>query len=74
VLALRETPLTLIDLENARAVARAGGVIMPISPPFFMTEGKDPREVTMIELIDAYVDRVLKIFGVPPARTWEHIR
>ena len=74
VIALRETPLTLIDLDNARTVAAAGGVIMPISPPFFMTEGEDPEAVSMIRLIDAYVDRVLKLFGVPPERTWEHIR
>lgn len=74
VLCLRETPLSLIDIDNARTVAAAGGVIMPVSPPFFMTEGRDSSTVSMLELIDLYVDRVLKLFGQIPNRTWEHIR
>lgn len=74
VLCLRETPLSLIDIDNARTVAAAGGVIMPVSPPFFMTEGRAPSAVSMLELIDLYVDRVLKLFGQTPNRTWEHIR
>ncbi len=74
VLCLRETPLTLIDLENARTVAAAGGVIMPISPPFFMTEGQAPEAVSMQALIESFVDRVLKLFGKAPDRTWENVR
>ena len=73
VLCIRETPLSLIDIENAKKVSAAGGIIMPISPPFFMTEGRNPETVSMVELIDLYVDRVLKLFGKTPDRTWEHI-
>jgi len=74
ILCLREAPLTLIDLENARRAAAAGAVIMPMSPPFFMFAGSDPKSVSMDDLLDAYVDRVLALLGRSPARTWEDIR
>lgn len=74
VLCLREAPLTLIDLDNARRVSVAGAVIMPMSPPFFMFAGADPKTVSMDDLLDAYVDRVLALLGQHPSRTWEDIR
>ena len=74
ILCLREAPLTLIDLENAQRVARAGAVIMPMSPPFFMFAGTDPNAVTMDNLLDAFADRVLALLGRHPERTWEDIR
>lgn len=74
VLCLREAPLTLIDLENAKRAAAAGAVIMPMCPPFFMFAGSDPKTVSMDALLDAFVDRVLALLGRNPARTWEDIR
>ena len=74
ILCLREAPLTLIDLDNARRAAAAGAVIMPMSPPFFMFAGTDPKTVSMDDLLDAYVDRVLALLGQQPARTWEDVR
>jgi 4-hydroxy-3-polyprenylbenzoate decarboxylase len=74
ILCLREAPLTLIDLENAQRAATAGAVIMPMSPPFFMFAGVDPKAVTMDNLLDAFVDRVLALLGQHPKRTWEDIR
>ena len=74
ILCLREAPLTLIDLENARRAAAAGAVIMPMCPPFFMFAGSDPKTVSMDALLDAFVDRVLALLGRQPARTWEDIR
>ena len=74
ILCLREAPLTLIDLENARRAAAAGAVIMPMSPPFFMFAGIDPKTVSMNDLLDAYVDRVLTLLGCSPAQTWEDVR
>ena len=74
VLCLREAPLTLIDIENARRVAMAGAVVMPMSPPFFMFAGKDPRKVNLHQVMDAFVDRVLAVLGQPAAQTWEDIR
>ena len=73
VLCVRESPWSLIDLDNARKVAAAGGVIMPISPPYYMAAGRPPQAVTMTELLGAYVDRVLAVLGRPPDRTWESI-
>jgi 4-hydroxy-3-polyprenylbenzoate decarboxylase len=74
ILCLREAPLTLIDIANARGAAEAGAVVMPMSPPFFMFAGNDPRTVSMNDLLDAYVDRVLALLGQHPVRTWEDIR
>lgn len=71
VLCVRESPWTLIDIQNAARAAAAGAVVMPISPPFYMFAERDPAEVTMAELLGAYVDRVLAVLGHPPERTWE---
>lgn len=73
VLCVREAPWTLIDLNNAVAVASAGGTIMPLSPPFFQTGQRDPATVTMIDLLDAYVDRVLAVLGHPASTNWETV-
>jgi len=70
---VRETPWTLIDLNNAVSVAAAGGTIMPLSPPFFQIGQRDPAAVTMTELLDAYVDRVLSVLGHPAASNWESL-
>jgi len=71
VLCVRESPWTLIDIENAARAAAAGAVVMPVSPPFYMFAEREAAEVTMAELLGAYVDRVLAVLGRPPARTWE---
>ena len=71
VLCVRETPWTLIDLDNARKIAAAGGTIMPLSPPFYaFADGRPADSVTMTDLLGAYVDRVLKVLrqGSPPGR------
>ncbi len=70
ILCVRETPWSLIGLDNARHVAAAGGIIMPVSPPYYMA-GKPPAEVTMTDLLRAYVDRVLAVLGHPAESTWE---
>ncbi len=74
ILGLRETPLTTIDLQNAVKAAQAGAVIMPLAPPFFMFKGKTPSQITLHDLMDAYVDRVLALLGKPMAATWEDVR
>ena len=74
ILCLREAPLTLIDLDNARRASAAGAVIMPMSPPFFMFAGADPKAVSMDDLLNAFVDRVLALLGQHPSRTWEDVR
>lgn len=73
VVCIRETPWSLIDLNNAAAVSTAGGIVMPLSPPFYQFAGKDPRTVTMTDLMDLYVDRVLAVLGHPAASNWESV-
>jgi flavin prenyltransferase len=74
ILGLRETPLTSIDLLNASRADAAGAVVMPLSPPFFMFKGRRPQQITLHDLMDAYVDRVLALLGRRMSVTWEDIR
>lgn len=58
VLAIRESPLSLIDLRNLVTLAEAGAIIMPASPSFYSA----PR--TVEELADFFAVRVLDQIGV----------
>jgi 4-hydroxy-3-polyprenylbenzoate decarboxylase len=49
----RETPLSLIHLENLTAVTRAGAIVMPAAPGFYH------RPATIDQLVDFVVARVL---------------
>lgn len=53
ILVVRETPLSLIHLENLLTVARAGAVVMPAAPSFYT------RPATMEAVVDTVVARVL---------------
>jgi len=58
VLVFRETPLSLVHLENMSAVSRAGATILPASPSFY-------SHPTSIEaLVDTVNARVLDHLGV----------
>jgi 4-hydroxy-3-polyprenylbenzoate decarboxylase len=70
VLCVREAPWTAVDLENAVKVTAAGGIIMPLSPPFYFGAGKPPTELTAAELLEAYADHVLGLLGHPSSRQW----
>lgn len=74
VLCLRETPLSLIDLRNAVALSEAGGIVMPISPPYYMLNTFQPETVSLRQLLDVYVDRVLALLGKAADKTWEDAR
>jgi 4-hydroxy-3-polyprenylbenzoate decarboxylase len=74
VLGLRETPLSVIDLQNAATAAAAGATVMPLSPPFFMFKGRSPQQVSLHDVMEAYVDRVLALLGHPMSKTWEDVR
>ncbi|RJQ81714.1 MAG: UbiX family flavin prenyltransferase [Desulfobacteraceae bacterium] len=71
ILGVREAPLTSIDLQNAVRVSAAGAIIMPITPPFFMFKGKTPHQISLHDLMDAFVERVLSLLGRRMAETWE---
>ena len=61
ILALRETPLSVIHLENMLRLARAGAVILPTNPGFYY------RPTTAAELVDFIVARILDQLDIPHA-------
>lgn len=67
VICHRETPLSLIDIENMATVTRAGGIIAPLNPGFYL--GPDSVE----DLVDFMVGRILDLLGVEHrlATSWE---
>jgi flavin prenyltransferase len=66
VIALRETPLNSIALENALKLSREGVIIMPISPPHYI------KADTVKDLIEGFVDKVLNAIGVGAGNGWKH--
>jgi len=74
ILCVREAPWTRIDLENAARVAGAGGIIMPLSPPYYMFGAQDPGQVNLTQLLQAYVERILALLGRPAPDNWKTVR
>jgi flavin prenyltransferase len=62
----RETPLSLVHLENLTTLARAGAVVLPAMPSFY---GKPE---SLAEVVDTVVARVMDHLGVEVsfARRW----
>jgi 4-hydroxy-3-polyprenylbenzoate decarboxylase len=67
VLVPRETPLSLIHLENMVTIARAGGVILPAAPGFY----NKPRSID--DLVSFVVGKILLRLAIdaPGLPTWE---
>jgi 4-hydroxy-3-polyprenylbenzoate decarboxylase len=59
VLVVREMPLSVIDLRNALECSRAGAVICPASPGFYL------KPHSLEDIVDFVVGRVLDLVGVP---------
>jgi flavin prenyltransferase len=59
ILVARDTPLSLIHLENMTAVTRAGALVLPAMPSFY------GRPKTVEEVLDTVVGRVLDHLGLP---------
>lgn len=57
LIALRETPLDSIALENALKLSRAGAIIMPIVPQHYL------KPKTIDDLVDSFVDKMLQVLG-----------
>ncbi|HSE13951.1 MAG TPA: UbiX family flavin prenyltransferase, partial [Candidatus Deferrimicrobium sp.] len=58
VLVTRETPLSVIHLENMLTLARAGAHVVPACPGFYH------RPVTVSGLVDFVVSRALSCIGI----------
>ena len=58
VLVARETPLSLIHINNMKTVTEAGGIICPATPSFYS------RPKTMEELAQTVTNRALSLAGV----------
>jgi flavin prenyltransferase len=58
VLVVRETPLSLLHLENLTAVARAGAIVLPAVPSFYT------RPDSVEAVVDTVVARVLDQLGI----------
>ena len=54
----RETPLSLIALENMKRLTEAGGVILPAMPGFYM------NPLSIMDLVDFIVARICDQLGV----------
>lgn len=70
VLALRETPFSLIHAENIVAVTRAGAIVAPPIPAFYAGESWD-------QYLDHFAMRVLDLLGLETSRgdlRWSSIR
>ncbi len=58
VLVLRESPYSLVHIENMAAVTRAGAVVLPASPSFY----SEPDDRTA--LLDTVTSRILDQIGI----------
>jgi 4-hydroxy-3-polyprenylbenzoate decarboxylase len=58
VLVTRDTPLSLIHINNMKTVTEAGGIICPASPSFY----SNPK--THEEIAATVIDRVIDLLGI----------
>ena len=58
ILMIRDTPYSLIHINNMQTITQAGGIICPASPSFYS------KPQTFEELASTVVDRVLDLAGL----------
>jgi 4-hydroxy-3-polyprenylbenzoate decarboxylase len=58
ILAVRDTPYSLIHINNMQTITQAGGIICPASPSFYS------KPQTFEELASTVVDRILDLAGL----------
>lgn len=63
----RETPLSVLHLQNLLAIARLGAVVLPAMPGFYH------RPETVADLVDFVVGKILDRLGIahPLVRRWQ---
>jgi len=65
VLAIRETPLSTIALDQAHTLSQAGVIIMPISPPFYH------RPQTIEQMVEQFTEKLLSLLGFETSLAWK---
>ena len=65
ILVLRETPLSTIQLRAAAEVSAAGGIVMPLCPPFYF------RPESVEDIVTPFVDHLLALVGVQTGQQWQ---
>ena len=70
VLALRESPLSLVHIENLRRVALAGARIFPLTPAFYLR----PRSIDAI--VEQLTARIFDLLSLPHSlgKRWGAVR
>lgn len=58
ILVPRDTPYSLIHINNMKTITEAGGIICPASPSFYS------RPTTMEALVATVIDRVVDLAGI----------
>ena len=58
ILCHRETPLSLIEIENMAKVTRAGAVVAPLNPGFYL----GPESID--DLVEFMVARIMDLLGM----------
>ena len=58
ILVARETPLSLIHINNMKKVTEAGGIICPATPSFYS------NPTNFEELCSTVIDRVINLAGL----------
>ena len=66
VIALRETPLDSITLENALKLSKAGAIIAPVSPCYYLDD------TSIAYLSDTFSDKLLSLVGVHKENGWKN--
>src|SRR6185369_15360643 len=61
ILVTRETPLSLIHINNMKTVTEAGGIICPASPSFYS------KPKSLEEAAATVIDRVIDLAGIEQA-------
>jgi len=64
ILILRETPYSLIHINNMKTVTEAGGIICPATPSFYS------RPKNFEQLASTVIDRVLDLSGIEPSEAF----
>jgi 4-hydroxy-3-polyprenylbenzoate decarboxylase len=66
ILVTRDTPLSLIHINNMKTITEAGGIICPASPSFYT------KPETIEQLAGTVIDRVLDLAGfVLKTQRWQ---